>query len=135
MRKLIVVVLVAAVILAGVWISRLLFPSDETTIRRILADVAESASLKANTHPLVRLGGANKLAGFFTSDVVIEIEGVPVQAHAINGREELIQAVTAARASVQAVKIEFLDAEEARLAGDNFYPKDWELWKEKAMKR
>lgn len=34
-------------------------------------------------------------------------------------------------------KLEFLDAEEARLAGiaNDSFPKDWELWKEKAMKR
>jgi ribulose-5-phosphate 4-epimerase/fuculose-1-phosphate aldolase len=34
-------------------------------------------------------------------------------------------------------KIEFLDPEEARLAGgaNDSFPKDWEMWKEKAMKR
>jgi ribulose-5-phosphate 4-epimerase/fuculose-1-phosphate aldolase len=44
-----------------------------------------------------------------------------------------------AEMQVQALgkKIEFLDAEEARLAGmaNDSFPKDWELWKEKAMKR
>ena len=44
-----------------------------------------------------------------------------------------------AEMQVQALgkNIEFLDAEEARLAtaATNTFPKDWELWKEKAMKR
>ena len=44
-----------------------------------------------------------------------------------------------AEMQVQALgkKIDFLDPEEARLAGimNDSFPKDWELWKEKAMKR
>jgi ribulose-5-phosphate 4-epimerase/fuculose-1-phosphate aldolase len=44
-----------------------------------------------------------------------------------------------AEMQVQALgkNIEYLDAEEARLAAaaTNTFPKDWELWKEKAMKR
>ena len=44
-----------------------------------------------------------------------------------------------AEMQVQALgkKIEFLEPEEARLAGimSDSFPKDWELWKEKAMKR
>jgi ketosteroid isomerase-like protein len=111
LKKLALIVVAAVVVLAGVWLWRLLFPSDEARIRQILRAVAETASVKANTHPLVRLGGANKLAGFFTRDVVVEVDGVPVQLHSINGREELIQAVTAARASVEEVKVEFLDVQ------------------------
>lgn len=44
-----------------------------------------------------------------------------------------------AEMQVQALgkKIDFLDPEEARLAGvmNDSFPKDWDLWKEKAMKR
>jgi ribulose-5-phosphate 4-epimerase/fuculose-1-phosphate aldolase len=44
-----------------------------------------------------------------------------------------------AEMQVQALgkKVEYLDAEEARLAGvaNDSFPKDWDLWKEKAMKR
>lgn len=111
MRKLIAIAVVAGAVLAAVWVWRLLFPSDEARIRGLLAEVAESASLKPNTNPLIKLGGANKLAGFFTADAVIEVEGAPVAARAINGREELVQVVTAARVSVEAVKVEFLDVE------------------------
>jgi len=111
LKKLIVLLVGVGAALAAVWLWQVLFPNNETQIRRLLDDVAESASLKANTHPLVRLGGANKLADFFTSDVVIDLEGASIPVRSMNGREELVQAVTAARASVQEVKVGFHDVQ------------------------
>lgn len=101
----------AAAAIGGIWIWRLLFPSDEVRIRRLLDDVAQTASLKSKTNPLIRIGGANKLAGFFTEDATIEVEGGGFDSRTIHGREELVQVATAARASIDEVLVRFLDVQ------------------------
>ncbi|HXT41614.1 MAG TPA: hypothetical protein VN887_16525, partial [Candidatus Angelobacter sp.] len=97
-----IVSILAVVLLAalGFWLCRELFPSDESRLRGLLADVAKAASLKGNENPLVRLAGANKLAGFFSEDVVVHIDASGLEGKQIQGREELRQTVAAARASL-----------------------------------
>jgi SnoaL-like protein len=100
---------VVALAALGFWALRVLFPSDETVIRKLLAQMAAAASLKPNENALVKLAGANKLAGFFTADAVIRIEVTGGRTRTIHGREELIEIVTAARANLQEVKIQLHD--------------------------
>jgi ketosteroid isomerase-like protein len=89
----------------------LLFPSDEVQIRRLLSNVAETASLKSNTNPLIKIGGANKLGGFFAEDAIIEIDGGGLESRTIRGREELVQVATVARASLDEVTVRLLDVQ------------------------
>lgn len=93
----------------GVWLCRILFPSDETRIRKLLAQVAETASLKPNENRLVGLGAAVKLTGFFTPDLVINVDAVGLEGRSIQGREQLQQTVMAARANLQSANIHFPD--------------------------
>ena len=108
-----IVSILAVVLLAalGFWLCRELFPSDESRLRGLLADVAKAASLKGNENPLVRLAGANKLAGFFSEDAVVHIDASGLEGKQIQGREELRQTVAAARASLQSAEVQFPDAQ------------------------
>ena len=93
----------------GIWAVRILFPSDETVIRKLLTQTAATASLKPNQNALVKLAGANKLAEFFTADVVMHLDVTAGRTRTIHGREELIEIVIAARAKLQEAKIQLHD--------------------------
>lgn len=109
MKKILRIVAAALLIALGLWLYRVLFPTDETRIRKLLAEVAETASLKPNENPLVRLGAAGKLAGFFSGDAIIHVDVEGVRDRTIQGRDELQQVVAAARASLQSAAIRFPD--------------------------
>jgi len=57
-------------------------------------------------NPLFKLAGANRLVGFFSPDAVLQVDvpGVPIRT--INGRDDLLQAVTAALAGLQEARIQ-----------------------------
>ena len=95
------VILIAVVLALGVGIFQILFPSDEKLILQLLAEAAETAAVKPNENPLFKLAGANKLVGFFSPDAVLKMDVAGVETRTINSREDLLQAVTAARAGLQ----------------------------------
>ena len=109
MRKILPVVAALGLILLAVWVFRLLFPSDEKLIRALLNDLAKAASFEANESGLTRIANASKLGGFFTSDVVINLDATEWGAKTINGRDELIQMAAAARTTVPGLRLEFPD--------------------------
>ncbi len=57
-------------------------------------------------NPLFKLAGANRLVGFFSPDAVLQVDvpGVPIRT--INGRDDLLQAVSAAFAGLQEARIQ-----------------------------
>ena len=98
--------MVAAALALGFWILQILFPGDEKRIRKMLADAAQTAGIKPNENPLFKLAAAKKLVGFFSTDAVLKLDVSGVDVRSINGREDLLQAVTAARASLQEARIQ-----------------------------
>ena len=101
-------VLVAA-IAAGVGLYRTFFPSDEKLVRNVVHAAAEAAAINPNDNPLIRLAGANKLAGYCSPDVTLKLDIPESEVRAIHGRDELRQVATAARASLQQAKIQVMD--------------------------
>jgi hypothetical protein len=71
--------------------------------------MAATASLKPNDGALVKLAGANKLAGFFTADVVMHLDVAALRTRTINGRDELVEIAAAARANLQEARIKLHD--------------------------
>jgi len=94
------------VLALGVWIFRILFPGDEKLIRKMLAEAAETAGIKVNENPLFKLAAAKKLVGFFSPDAVLKLDVSGMDARSINGRDDLLQAVAAALASLQEARIQ-----------------------------
>ncbi len=95
----------AAALALGIWIFLTLFPGDEKLIRKLLAEVAETAGVRPNENALFKLAGANKLVGFFSPDAALKVDVSGVDVRSINGRDELLQAFTAVRAGLQEAKI------------------------------
>ena len=100
-------IVVSALLIAGaIWIYQILFPSDEKLIRKLLSQAAEAAAVKPNENPIFKLAGANKLVGFFSPDAELKVDISGTGIRSISGRDDLLQAVTAARAVLQEAKIQ-----------------------------
>ena len=97
---------IVAVLLLGVWIYRILVPNDEKLIRQLLAEAAETAAVKPNENPLLKIAGASKLVGFFSPDAVLKLDVAGVDTRTLDTPDDLRQAITAARASLQEAKFQ-----------------------------
>ena len=91
------------------WGYRHFFPQDDIVIRRLLSDLARTASVKPGDGPLARLMSSTKLADFFAPDVTVSLAQVTPSLSMIHGREDLRQTLTSARALIQQAQISFLD--------------------------
>jgi len=96
----------ALLIAAAVWVFQVLFPGDEKLIRKLLVQVAEAAAIKPNENPIFKLAGANKLVGFFSPEAELQVDVSGTDIRSISGRDDLLQAVTAARAGLQEARIQ-----------------------------
>lgn len=91
----------------GVWSWRVLFPGQETVIRKRLHEMARTASFGPTEGPLAKFDNAQRLTAYFSPDLKVDVE-VPGRArHTFNGREELLQASMTARSGVDSLHVEF----------------------------
>jgi len=88
------------------WLGLKLWPNDERLIRKQLAALAQTASIRPKESALARLANANKLVEFFTPDVTAQIEGTDI---AVNDRKDLREAVLAAQANLHQADIHLVD--------------------------
>ena len=102
-------VLLAALIAAGVWLWTILYPSPEKIVRKRLAQAASEASFKSGENPLISAARAETLAGFFSTNVEININVPEIGQHDFAGRDEIMQAAAGARAEFSSLKVEFPD--------------------------
>jgi SnoaL-like protein len=101
-------VLTAVVIAAGIWLWTVLFPNPEKVIRNGLSELARDASFSGSQSSLAGLAGAQKVADFFSTNAEVNVNA-PGRAQTLAGRDEIMQAVAAARASLDGLKVEFPD--------------------------
>ena len=103
-------ILLAALIAAGVWLWTVLFPSPEKTVRKRLTQIAAEASFKTGENPLVIAARAENLAGHFSTDAEIHIGATGYGWIELNGRAEITQAAARMRTmDLQGLKVEFPD--------------------------
>ncbi|MGD0087543.1 MAG: hypothetical protein ABSC24_10495 [Verrucomicrobiota bacterium] len=100
---------VAALVAVGVWLWTVLFPSPEKVIRQRLATVAKRASFAPDEGTLARLADAESLAGYFSTNVEIDLDVPGRLQHTILGRDEITQTAVAARSTVSGLSVKFLD--------------------------
>jgi hypothetical protein len=107
LKKTLNIAAIVTLLMSGIWIYRILFPSDEKLIRQLLAEVAQTAAVKPNENPMFKIAGGNKLVGFFSPDAVLKMEVAGVDARTLDTPDDLRQAVIAARASLQEAEFQF----------------------------
>ena len=91
------------------WLYRVLFPPDETVIRRLLVGAAETASVQANESPFDKLGAVNRLVNSCTVDIEILLHIPGMHANIIQGRDQLREAVAAMRGTAKAGQVTLMD--------------------------
>ena len=104
-------VLLAVLTGAGIWLWTIFFPSPERIIRQRLDEVAKYASFTASESSLARLGSAQSLAGYFSTNVEVIIDLGEEGRHVLNGRDQIAQAALAARSELGSLSVTFLDVD------------------------
>jgi hypothetical protein len=89
-------VLALAVAALGVWLWLVLFPSPEKVIAGQFEKLARAASVRPGEGSLPRLIGAQKVGGFFSTNVEIDIDMPARQQQGAMSRDDIVQAVLAA---------------------------------------
>jgi ketosteroid isomerase-like protein len=102
-------VFLAAVVAAGIWLWRVLFPGPEQVIRKNLTALARAACVVPNEAPMTKLANTLKVASFFTQDteVILDLPGQSMQT--IHGKDRIREAVGATRNLVTSLKVELVD--------------------------
>jgi hypothetical protein len=109
MQKSFRIVLVAALIGAGLWGWWMLFPGPERILRSRLKELARTVSFDAKEGTLAKAYHAQKLTEFFTADVEFSIDLREYPARTLNGRDELMRVAMWLRTRFREMRIEFVD--------------------------
>ncbi|MGA9449769.1 MAG: hypothetical protein WBW41_00330 [Verrucomicrobiia bacterium] len=102
-------ILLAALIALGVWLWFVLFPSPEKIIRQRLTELARTASFSSGEGNLARLAAAEDIAGYFATNVEVDINVPGRVQHTLVGRAEIQQAALGARERLSGLKVTFPD--------------------------
>ena len=98
-----------ALIVLGVWLWTILFPSPEKIIRKQLAKLAQDASFSQDENNLLKMADAQKIADFFTGDVEVNIAIPGHSQETLEGRNEITTAALASRQEATALDVKFPD--------------------------
>jgi hypothetical protein len=102
-------ILLAALAALGVWLWFVLFPNPEKIIRQRLTELARTASFSSGEGNLAKLAAAQSLAGFFATNVEINIDVPGRIQHRLLGRDEIKEAALGARSTLSGLKVHFPD--------------------------
>jgi hypothetical protein len=108
-RWLLRAIILAGVIALGFWAWHLLFPGPEQVIRKQLLQLARSATIAPNESQLGRMGNAQKLTMFFTTDAELVVDVPGRLQHTFNGRDEIRDAAAGVRVTLRSLSVEFFD--------------------------
>jgi len=109
MKILVRLLLLAALILLGIWLRSVLFPSPEKLVRKRIAELARLASFSPG-EGLVKQGlRLHSLGNCFAAKVEVAIDLPGNQHHEFADRDEITQSALLARQNLRWLKIELLD--------------------------
>src|ERR1043166_5490890 len=93
----------------GIWAWLVIFPSPERVIRKRLTELARAATVSGNESQLAALLNSQKVAGFFTGDIEINVDVPGSSQQVLNGRDQLAQQAMVLRSAVGSMQVEFYD--------------------------
>jgi len=103
-------VLLAALLALGAWFCvYILFPNPEKIIRQRLTQLAGKASFSAGEGNLGKLAAAEDIAGYFATNVEVDINVPGRVQHTLMGRAEIQQAALGARERLNGLTVQFPD--------------------------
>jgi len=102
-------VVLAALAALGVWLWLVVFPDPEKAIRKRLNELAATVSYSPSQGNLARIAAVQRLAGYFGTNVEVNIDVPGRVQHTLVGREEITQTALGARAVVSSLRVKFPD--------------------------
>ena len=103
------ILLFAALAALGIWLWTVLFPSPEKVIRRRLTELARTASSSPDEGNLARLAAARRVAGFFSTNVELNVELPELGRRSSMDREEITQLALLANSRAGGLQVKFPD--------------------------
>ena len=110
--------ILAGVIALGYWAWTAAFPNPRKAVWHRLEKLARLVSFSPDEGELAKLADAQKLAGYFSEQVTVNVEVQGVEKVAYTNREDLIQQLQGARMAVSSVKAKFLGPKIEMTPGD-----------------
>ena len=124
MKRLLQLILVAALIAAAYFVWTWMNPTPEKAIRKQMEKLAETLQSKPGEGNIARVASINKTLSFFAPNIYINGEGIPQVNDSIQGHSELQQALFAARSRLEGAvtfhEVHVIVAPEATNARVNF---------------
>jgi len=109
MKNIFRLILFAALVVFGVWLWFVLFPSPEQVIRQRLTKLARTASFSSGEGNLARLTAAEDITGYFDTNVEVDINVPGRLQHTLAGRADIRQAAPGARERFGGMTVQFPD--------------------------
>lgn len=100
-------VILAGLIGAGYWGWTVMFPNPRAVVWHRLQKLAEITSFPADAGQVAKLVAVQKLGGYFSDQVVVNVHMTGEETHEFYNREELVQAIQAGRMTVNSVLVQF----------------------------
>jgi hypothetical protein len=110
-------VLMAVVAGLGFWLWTVFFPSPEKMIRKEIAGLAATATLKSGDSNLMRAAKAANLAGLFATNAQIILNVPDLPNRTLSGREEIQETALGGLANIPTLNVKFLDVN-VRISAD-----------------
>ncbi len=109
MKNIFRIVLLAALAALALWLWTVAFPGPEKVIRKRLTELAGTVSSSPGGSDLARLAAARSLAGYFGTNVEMNVDLAGHGLHDPMIREEITQAALAARWGAGSLTVKFPD--------------------------
>jgi hypothetical protein len=109
MKIFIRLVTLLAIFALGWWLWTVLFPSDETAIKKRLNRVAALMTFDSKEGGIAIAANVSELMGLFELEVEVEIDTPEFQRQSLVGRDMIRNAALAARQSYSPLEVKFLD--------------------------
>lgn len=108
-NKIQLIVLLFLAVLCLFFLYRHFFPNEEKRVRRRIDALAEAVSIPENPTTTATIAAGDRLRGFLTSDIEVEVDMPDGGRRTFSGRPDIIRAAMAAHASAQGFRVRFFD--------------------------
>ena len=109
MKLIVRLILLAGLMALAVWSWGFFFPTPQKIIENHLLKLARLASFSSKDGNFKRLADNERIRSLLARNIHVVLDAPGVQGHTFDDREELLQAVMAARSAVKDLHTEFTD--------------------------
>ena len=108
-RWIIRIVILAVIVMVGLWGLRTFFPSPEKAILARLKQVSKLACFDSNEGGIARMANVLKLTSCFTTEADCILDSADVGQMVFHGRNDIRDAALGARSRLNSLKVDFFD--------------------------